>query len=865
MIQTTDKQKQQRIKAVLFLVVIFTVATIISFFAINDAVNKTTENQALSVAEIVAIQAKAARSVYSANVAGKLKKDGTGPHVKSAEKPGYIPIPAQFLKLVGLKSSENVDYLYKYKPVSKWNLEPTQDLSDDFLAWAWPQLEVQDQQDPTGPIQWNPIYRFEDQEGRRVLRYLYADAASQPSCVSCHSQYEQNPLIIKRRADYGVEVGKQWKQYQLLGALSVTIPLDKLEHIADAQVIETSLLIIGILISSFLALTVLNLRLTSREHKIAETEHQLELSEQRRKDADALLLAKKDVENALAELSVYLEGIDQHAMVSVADKKGKILQANDKFLERSGYLWEEIKGKDHSMLKSGVHDNVFFSQLWHTISNGNNWRGEICNKAKDGSLYWVDTSIVPQKNTRGEIFRFISIRIDITERKADEERMRYMGTHDALTGLPNRILFLERIKETISYGRRRNDQAAILFVDLDHFKIINDTLGHDVGDQLLVDVSKRLRNCVRVGDTVARQGGDEFIILLLNIKDSDVSLVAQNLLNTLVSPYQIGDNELHISASVGISIFPNDGEDVETLLKNSDIAMYCAKEKGRNNYKFFTKKMNSSIEEKNQLVCNLRRALIDEQFELYYQPVIDIKTSQVDRFEALIRWNHPQQGLVLPGQFISLAEETGLIVPISNWVLEKCCQQIKLWDDKGCFVNKIAINLSTRQFCQKELPLSYNLQNILSKVGISGKRIELEITEGLLMDKDQEIMRTMKSLNKMGVELSIDDFGTGYSSLSYLKKFPVDTLKIDRSFVSDMSEEGSDLRIIKAIINLSHSLNMKVIAEGVEQEWQLEILKSMSCDLYQGYYFRKPMPADEVEALMSNASSHKFVKNNKAS
>ena len=833
---------------VAIIAVIFVVASFISYIAIHDAVNRTTENQALSVAEVVAKQATVARSVYSKNIAKKLKDDGTGPHIDYSEKSGYIPIPAQFLKMIGDKSAADAGHLYKYKPVSKWNLEPTQGIDDDFLQWAWPQLEAQDEVSPSKPINWQAISRFEGVGPARVLRYLYADPASQMSCVHCHNGYEGRDDIQERRAQSKVVLGKQWKQHQLMGALSVTIPLAKVAFVAKEQIQKTTLLILVILVSSFIAMIIFSSRLVSQERDLTKAESELLSSEEKRVASETLLLAKHDVERAFYELSTYMQGIDQHAMVSVTDKEGTIIQVNDKFCQTSGYRSDELIGQNHRMLSSGKHPHTFFSDLWKTIEHGEIWSGEICNRSKRGALYWFDTSIVPLKDEDGHIHRYISIRIDVTERKKTEERMAHMGTHDGLTGLPNRILLQDRIKQALAHDRRYGTCAAVIFIDLDQFKVINDSLGHDIGDLLLIDVASRLLSCVREEDTVARQGGDEFIILLPNIPHAEhAETVGNTILKAIVRPYQIQGNELHISASIGISVFPDDCEDVKSLMKNSDTAMYHAKEKGRNNCQRFSSEMNLLAEEKHEMLTHLRQALARNEFELFYQPIIDIDSNEIVSLEALLRWRHPEKGEIPPFEFIPLAEESGLIIPIGDWVLDTGCMQLKEWLDKGYDIPQLSINLSVRQFYQREL--INTIEGILKRTGLDGSLLELEITEGILMENTDELVATMYKIKEMGLRISVDDFGTGYSSLSYIKSFPIDTLKIDRSFIMDIPSDPGDAAIVKTVIALAHSLKMDVIAEGVENEEQLNFLRKEKCDKYQGFYYSKPCSASEIVAL----------------
>lgn len=853
MSQLDKKYRRQRIIILSSALFIFIIASIIGYVSIQHAVNKTIEKQSLSVAEIVAKQATAARSIYSQKVVGKLKTDGTGAHIDYDEKEGFIPIPAQFLKYIGAASSGEVDYLYKYKPVSKWNLEKTQGLTDEFLRDAWKKLEAQDKENPKGPIEWEPVAVFEGQGADRILRYLYPDPAAQQSCVTCHNSYEQTPEIRAMREANGVTPGKEFKQHQLMGALAITIPLAKVDFVAKEQVRETTLLFSSVIISCFIAMLIFGNRIVSQERDIAKKNNELQNYEEKRKASEAIINAQNDLERAFTELSTYMQGIDQHAMVSVTDEFGTIIQVNDKFCQSSGYTAKELIGQNHRILKSGKHSKEFYSDMWKCIKNDVIWSGEICNLTKSGSEVWFDTSIVPLKDETGYIQRYISIRIDITERKKNEERMIYMGTHDVLTGLPNRVLLQDRIKQALAHDKRYGTNAALLFIDLDQFKIINDSLGHDIGDLLLIEVTNRLLSCVREEDTVARQGGDEFIILLPDIPNADHSeVVAKSILDAVVEPYNIENNELRISASIGIAVFPDDCDNVNMLMKYSDTAMYYAKESGRNNYQRFKPEMNKLADEKHELLSQLRVALANDELELHYQPITDIQSNEVVSIESLLRWTHPEKGNISPTEFIPLAEESGLIVPIGNWVIETACKQLKLWQDQGYEVPQISINLSARQFSQRDLiPM---LQGLIEGIGIDGQKIALEITEGILMENTDDLIATMHNIKKMGIKIMIDDFGTGYSSLSYIKNFPIDSLKIDRSFIIDVPSNEGDVAIVKTIIALAHSLKLDVIAEGVEYEEQLEFLKTQKCDKYQGYFFSKPLPTSEISKLFKPSS-----------
>ncbi len=440
------------------------------------------------------------------------------------------------------------------------------------------------------------------------------------------------------------------------------------------------------------------------------------------------------------------------------------------------------------------------------------------------------------------------------ERSQAEQRIRYAATHDTLTGLPNRSLLQDRIAQIIAQESRRPGHAAVLFIDLDHFKIINDSVGHNMGDLLLKEVSTRLSSCVRGEDTVARQGGDEFIVVLHMIANhQDASIVAQKILDALAQTYSINGEELHISGSIGIAVFPNDGEGVEALLKNSDTAMYHAKEAGRNNYQFFAQEMNSLAKERHSLSTDLRHALKRDELRLHFQSVIGMPGSKLEGMEALLRWQHPKLGWIPPLKFIPLAEETGLIVPIGEWVLKSACAQIKAWQSQGYKVPRLAINLSARQFRHKGLVSS--LTSILNDFGVEAGCLALEITESMLAQNVEEATEILMQLSAMGLEIAIDDFGTGYSSLSYLKRYPINTLKIDRSFVQDITTDSNDAAISAAIIALSRSLNIRVIAEGVESKEQVAFLTRQGCRHYQGYYFSKPVPAKEITGNLRRSTA----------
>lgn len=678
-----------------------------------------------------------------------------------------------------------------------------------------------------------------------MLRFLVADPASQVACVACHNAYEQRDGIRALRVAAGVAQGKQWAQHDLLGALSVTIPLDRAETLAGAQVGETSLFMFVILGGSFAALFWYSVRLSRQEQSLHETAAQLARSELVARTAKDLLEAKEGLEQAYSELSTYMQAIDQHALVSVAGRDGRIVQVNDRLVAVSGYTREELLGQDHRILSSGTHDRAFFVHMWRTLADGEVWRGVICNRSKAGDLYWVDSAIVPLKDGRGHIVRYVSIRIDVTERKRAEQEMVRLATTDGLTGLANRGLLRDRMEKALAHDRRAGEYAALLFIDLDHFKAVNDSFGHDTGDGLLKEVSRRLLGSVRNEDTVARQGGDEFIVFLPSIAHpNDAGVLAEKLQWELSQAIVIDGRELFVGASIGVSIFPDDGADVESLLKHSDSAMYQAKESGRGQVAYFSPALNERAYERYTLGAELRRATDRGELRLVYQPIVAMADGQMVAMEALLRWQHPQLGAVSPADFIPLAESTGQIVVLGEWVVRQTCQQIRQWRDQGLVVPRVAVNLSALQVQHETL--TAQLRAIFEEAGVGGDSLEFEITEGCLMRKTDDVQRTLLELQAMGARLAIDDFGTGYSSLAYLKQLPIHTLKIDRSFVVDIGVDADDTAIVETVVALGHSLKLRVVAEGVETQRQDEFLKQLGCDLGQGYLFSRPMEVDAM-------------------
>ena len=480
---------------------------------------------------------------------------------------------------------------------------------------------------------------------------------------------------------------------------------------------------------------------------------------------------------------------------------------------------------------------------------------ELAGHMQDGPEIEISVSFVPLNDEFGKLSGVLTMASDISERKANERKVAWLAYHDALTGLPNRLLLEDRLKQAMAQADRSRSKVALLFLDLDNFKRINDTLGHAVGDLLLKEVSTRLRGCVRDTDTISRQGGDEFVLLLGELAESDAAMPAISMvLQRLDEPFFAEGHELSTSASIGVTLYPDDGQDFDTLRKKADMAMYRAKEAGRNTYRFFDEAMNVEALEHLQLRNGLRRALDRHELVLHYQPQVDLRTQRVIGAEALIRWNHPELGMVSPGRFIPVAEDSGLIVPIGEWVIGEACRQAVAWQGLGLPALLMAVNLSAVQF--KRGNVEDTVTQALAASGLAPHLLELELTESILVQNVEQVLATLKRIKALGVKLSIDDFGTGYSSLSYLKRFDIDKLKIDQSFIRDLATDPDDAAIVNAIIQMARSLGLRTIAEGVETADMLHRLQGFGCDEAQGYYLARPMPADEFPAYFLTVASH---------
>jgi diguanylate cyclase (GGDEF)-like protein/PAS domain S-box-containing protein len=516
------------------------------------------------------------------------------------------------------------------------------------------------------------------------------------------------------------------------------------------------------------------------------------------------------------------------------------------YADMSGYSLNEIKGWNPRLLQSGKTLPLVFEQMWAQIKAGKSWRGELINSRKDGTEYTARTFITPMFDTLGKITNYLSIKENITEQLQAEARIQHLAYFDQLTGLPNRIRLNDRFNYSISLAQRAEHTLTVMFFDLDHFKIINDTLGHNAGDQLLVELTRRFKTVLREEDTLSRMGGDEFILLLPETDGVGASVVAAKLLNLVAEPFMFNGNEIVSTISIGIALYPHDGHDVETLSKNADTAMYRVKKSGRNNFCFFTKEMLAHSTRILQLTNALRHALARDELELYYQPQTAMEDGRIIGAEALLRWQHRELGMISPSEFIPIAESSGLIVEIGEWVLSTAVKQLKYWLDIGLPSMMVAVNISAVQFRHPNLPEL--VSKLLDEYQLPPEYLELELTESVAMDEPIAAIAVMNDLHSRGVRMSIDDFGTGYSSLSYLKKFKVYKLKIDQSFVRDISTNADDKAIVTTIINMAGSLGMQTIAEGVETADQLEFLRLQGCDEIQGYYFSPPLSKDDFEA-----------------
>ncbi|MEG0437609.1 MAG: EAL domain-containing protein [Solibacillus sp.] len=554
-----------------------------------------------------------------------------------------------------------------------------------------------------------------------------------------------------------------------------------------------------------------------------------------------------DVDYTMEELKDIKYALDQSAVVAITDKTGTITFVNDHFCEVSKYSREELIGKNHRMLNSGVHPKSFFRDMWKTIGNGHVWKGEICNRAKDNQLYWVQTTIVPFLNAQGKPYQYIAIRVDITAQK-NMKKVEYLAYHDELTNLPNKRKLTMHFEELIK--KEEHGTFGVLFIDIDDFKKINDSFGHAVGDLFLVEFANRLHHFSVNGITSYRLHGDEFIIQFTYTEEKEIHTLVQSVIELFKEKFLIGGHEFFANISAGVSLFPKDGNTTEELLKNADTAMFSAKDIAGSNFLLYEPSMNQDYEELLLLENKLRKKLIQSDFELYYQPKIHAITGELVGMEALIRWFEPGIGYIPPDKFIPLAEERGLIATLGEWTLTTACHQIEQWNKLHNTELRVAVNISATHIIQPSFV--QKVCQIISETGVNPNHLELEITENIMLNQSEKSIMVLKQLREMGIRIAFDDFGTGYSSIGYLNQYPVDTIKIDRSFIRNLDSKKDSTTIVSIMNQLGQSLGLEVVAEGVETVEELSILKDLNCTIIQGYYYSKPLSAEDFTKKMTS-------------
>jgi diguanylate cyclase (GGDEF)-like protein/PAS domain S-box-containing protein len=562
------------------------------------------------------------------------------------------------------------------------------------------------------------------------------------------------------------------------------------------------------------------------------------------------IVARRQAEMALKLRERAIEASANAILILRADDADYPIEyVNPAFERITGYRADEVVGRGIRTLEGTQSEPHDLEQIYSAMHEQREGNIVLRHHRKDGTLLWTDFYIAPVRNAGGEASHFVAALYDITSMKRYEAELEFQASRDTLTGLANRAKLRDSLSQAMAYARRYGQAVWVVFIDLDSFKFINDTLGHKAGDLLLRTVADRLQGSLREYDTAARLGGDEFVLVLPERASlGPDSRHLQRIMEAVAQPVTVEGHSFFLTCSIGVSMYPSDGDDPELLIKHADIAMYRAKQSGRNNFQFYTSDMNDRALERLRIESDLRNALDRSEFLLHYQPKVDVNSGRVTGMEALIRWRHPEFGMVPPGRFIGLAEETGLIVPIGAWVIRTACAQNKAWQDAGLAPLRISVNLSARQFAQKDLAQS--IADVLQDTGLEARHLEIELTESLVMTDVEHAIDVLQQLKRLGVKLSIDDFGTGYSSLAYLKRFPIDVLKIDQSFVRDVTVDPNDAAITVSIISLGHNLKLKVIAEGVETRQQLAYLRLHGCDEVQGYLFSHPLPADEFEARL---------------
>ncbi|MDQ5947369.1 MAG: hypothetical protein QG619_2801 [Pseudomonadota bacterium] len=564
-------------------------------------------------------------------------------------------------------------------------------------------------------------------------------------------------------------------------------------------------------------------------------------------------LAHRQLDDQIRQLSRALDSSSNGVMITSSTQLDHpIVYVNPAFERITGYDAAEVVGQSGRFLVRDDLAQKGLNEIRASLREHREGHTVLRNYRKDGQLFWNELSIAPVRDESGHVTtHFVSIINDVTERIAYEQQLEYHATHDVLTGLANRNLLSDRIEQAILLARHHEKLVGVLLLDLDRFKLINDGFGHVPADNLLKAVAGRLARCVRDTDTVARLGGDEFVVVLGGVEDLDsVASISAKIMRELSLPLNVEGKEVYVTTSIGIAMFPRDGDHGEALLRNADVAMYRVKEHGRNNYRFYTPEMSHMALDRLDMEGNLRRALERDEITVFYQPIVSLKTGAIIGAEALARWKHPRIGMIHPPEFIPLAEETGLIIPLGERILRLVCTQLAAWRQAGMPPLQVALNISARQFRQDDLPGL--VRRTLDEAGLEGSALEFELTESMVMHDVENAIAMLRELKQQGVALSLDDFGTGYSSLAYLKRFPIDALKIDRSFVRDIDSEPDDAAIARAVIAMAHSLDLRVIAEGVENDTQLGLLRQYGCDDFQGFLFSRPIPAEEFALLLQS-------------
>jgi diguanylate cyclase (GGDEF)-like protein/PAS domain S-box-containing protein len=654
------------------------------------------------------------------------------------------------------------------------------------------------------------------------------------------------------------------RQRKFAGAFEIYYDISKRKSKLDALVTRLYWTIFPCSLALLGIIAFLSLKASKNFEKLRETELKLqraytEMEQKVISRTDALRQTNVQLEKEIEDRKQYEKQMIQATSVFentiegivITDSKGIIQRINKAFTTITGLEPEEAIGQNPRILKSGRHDRAFYEEMWASLITSGMWEGEIWNRRKNGETYPQWLSINAIKDSEGKTIQYVGLFHDITDIKRNEDQLRYQANYDALTGLPNRQLFNDRLKVAIAHASRNNLPLGVLFIDLDDFKDVNDSQGHYFGDLMLKQVAKRLTACCREEDTVARLGGDEFLLLAQYIREEEpaAASLAERIIESFKKPFTLGDKQIFVNASIGVTIFPDDGSDIETLVKNADVAMYRANDHGKNQFRLFTDVMNREVMRRIALGNDLRGGLEREEFMVYYQPKVNIQTGIVSGMEALVRWNRLKKEMVPPGEFISLAEDNGVIFPLGEWVLSTACRQAGEFDVAFHRDLCVAVNLSVKQFRQENLVAM--IRETLNKTGLSPNLLTIEITENIVITDIEATIETLKLLKELGIHVSIDDFGTGYSSLSYLKKMPLSELKIDKSFVDDIPDNGEASAIVKMVLSLARSLNLKTVAEGVETKKQLEFLRNEGCDEMQGYLFSKPLPAPEMATLLN--------------